>query len=135
MRILTAAAFTVALGFACSAFAQKYPTPKGLLTTSTGCNPYDYTFTSTANTSVTVVPANGARVNIALQVPSALTGGLYIEFAYNPATGLPLNASTTSMLFPAGTALLSLPASFVGYGPIAVYATTAGVVVPFKECQ
>ena len=82
-----------------------------------------------------MLSANPARESITFSVPSTLTGGLWLEWSYNPSTLAQITASTSSINFPAGTSLVTLDVSVVGTGPITAYTTTGSISVPFKECQ
>ena len=110
-----------------TAIAQTvYPaTCNGAISGQAG-RPQDFHFTSVAG-AVTVMPATGARIAIHFQVPTTLTGGLWLNYT-TTATG-----GSGDFYYAPGYEII-FDTTVVGTGAISAYTTTAGVVIPFTEC-
>jgi len=151
-RFLRAAAFCAILLAPATALAQAsgtespgsgqpgapiptYPAPgvtSKQLVRNLACNggvAIDRSWTSVASAAKTIAVSNPARSALLFQVPSTLTGGLWVSW-----TGTAAPNALGSYFFAAGTVLEALPSSQIGAGAISFYANTASVVVPATEC-
>lgn len=89
--------------------------------------PVDRSFTTIVGAGQ-IAAANANRNTFTFQVPTGLTGGLWISWSGTAGSG-----TNGSYFFPAGTPLVTLDTSVIGQGAITYFASTAGIIVPATE--